>query len=298
MVWLEREEEREIRMPEAWGGIIPTEVFLDEARRIAGEGEKRDLTLRVLGGVGIRLLTPDHVEVAQRLGRLGEGEQEFTDLDFMSYKNQRDQMKRFFEDLGYAKRRATLSTAASERQIYFHPDGWFFVDVFFDKLLVANHPLDLRGRLELISLTLTPTDLLLEKVQIVNMGDKDVKDTVVLLLAHDVGDSDGNGEINGQYISRLLSADWGFWYTVTTNLEGLREHVPQMGGLSQEERGIVRDRIGTLLDRLESEPKSLRWKARARLGPRLRWYEPVETMDTVGGFGIWRVPEEKKEAEP
>ncbi|MFQ5946573.1 MAG: hypothetical protein ACE5NC_10055, partial [Anaerolineae bacterium] len=287
----------EIRMPEEWDGIIPTEVFLHEARRIVDEANDRALTLRVLGGVGIRLLTPNHVEVAKRLGRLGEGEQEFTDLDFMSYKKQRKKMKSFFEELGYGKRRATLSTAASERQIYFHPDGWFFVDVFFDKLLVANHPLDLRGRLELASLTLTPADLLLEKVQIVNMGDKDVKDTVVLLLAHDVGNSDEDGEINGQHIAQLLSADWGFWYTVTTNLDGLRDHISEMGGLSQEETGILQDRIGTLLDRLESEPKSFRWKARAQVGPRVRWYEPVETIDTVGGFGIWRVPEERKEAE-
>ncbi len=247
--------------------------------------------------MGIRLLTPNHVEVAKRLGRLGEGQQEFTDLDFMSYKNQRDQMKPLFEELGYGKRRATLSTAASERQIYFHPQGWFFVDVFFDKLLVANHPLDLRRRLELTSPTLSAADLLLEKLQIVNMGDKDVKDTLVLLLAHRVGDSDGSGKINGQYVSRLLRGDWGFWYTVTTNLSGLRDHVPQMSGLSEEEGDLLRDRIGELLDRLESEPKSVRWKARARIGPKVRWYEPVETIDTVGGFGIWRVPEEKREAE-
>ncbi|MFQ5946422.1 MAG: hypothetical protein ACE5NC_09280, partial [Anaerolineae bacterium] len=64
MVWLEREEEREIRMPEEWDGIIPTEVFLDEARRIVHEAKERALTLRVLGGVGIRLLTPNQVEVA------------------------------------------------------------------------------------------------------------------------------------------------------------------------------------------------------------------------------------------
>jgi hypothetical protein len=77
MVWLQRMEEdaREIRMPEEWGGVVPSEVFLDEARRIVEEGSKQGLILRVLGGVGIRLDTLEHEDLGRRLARLGEGEQ-------------------------------------------------------------------------------------------------------------------------------------------------------------------------------------------------------------------------------
>ncbi|MFQ6000677.1 MAG: hypothetical protein ACE5LG_03315 [Anaerolineae bacterium] len=295
-MWVEREEEREIRMPEEWGGIIPSQVFLDEARRIVEEGKKEGLILRVMGGVGIRLRTLQCADLAQRLGRLGPEQQEFTDLDFMAYRKQRKRMKGFFEDLGYGKRRATLSTAASERQIYFHPQGWFFIDVFFDKLLVANHPLDLRGRLELDSPTLTPTDLLLEKLQIVNFSEKDLKDVLVLLWAHQMGEEDGAGLINARYIAGLLARDWGFWYTVTTNLKGINELLPEMD-LSREEKGAIAERVDHLMDRIEEEPKSLRWRSRARVGPRMRWYEPVETMETVGEFGIWRLAEERKKTE-
>ncbi|MFQ5886884.1 MAG: hypothetical protein ACE5II_06590, partial [Anaerolineae bacterium] len=187
-----------------------------------------------------------------------------------------------------------LSTAASERQIYFHPQGWFFIDVFFDKLLVANHPLDFRGRLELDFPTITPTDLLLEKLQIVNFSEKDMKDTLVLLLAHQVGERDQGGVINAAYIARLLAKDWGFWYTVTTNLRGIRDLLPEMEVLSEEERRATASRADELLAHIEREPKSLRWKTRARIGPKMRWYEPVETMETVGGFGIWRLAEERK----
>jgi len=293
-MWLEREEEREIRMPEEWGGIIPSQVFLDEARRIVEEGEKERLILRAMGGVGIRLRTLQYADLAQRLGRLGPEQQEFTDLDFMAYRKQREEMKGFFEGLGYTKRKATLSTAASERQIYFHPQGWFFIDIFFDRLLVANHPLDFRGRLELDSPTLAPTDLLLEKLQIVSFSQKDLKDTLVLLMAHQVGERDERGIINAAYIARLLAKDWGFWYTVTTNLRGVRDLLPEMEVLSTEERGVIAGRVDGLIDRIEEEPKSLRWKTRATVGPRLRWYEPVETMETVGEFGIWRLTEERK----
>jgi len=293
-MWLERKEEREVQMPEEWGGIIPSQVFLDEARRIVEEGKKEGLILRAMGGVGIRLRTLEHADLAQRLGRLGPEQQEFTDLDLVAYRKQRDQMKGFFEGLGYGKRKATLSTAASERQIYFHPQGWFFVDLFFDRLLVANHPLDFRGRLELDSPTLTPTDLLLEKLQIVSFSEKDMKDTLVLLLAHQVGDRDQRGVINAAYIARLLAKDWGFWYTVTTNLRGIRDLLPEVEVLSEGERGAIASRVDELLAHIEREPKSRRWNIRALLGPKMKWYEPVETMETVGEFGIWRLAEERK----
>lgn len=298
MVWLQRmeEEAREIRMPEEWGGVVPSRVFLDEARRIVDEGAKKGLILRAMGGVGIRLRTLEHEDVGQRLARLGEGEQEFTDLDFMTYKKFRKQMQAFFEGLGYSKRRATLSSAASERQIYFHGDGWFFVDVFFDKLLVANHRLDFRGRLEVDPLTLSPSDLLLEKLQIVSLSEKDFKDTLILLLAHQVAEHDQEQAINANYIATLLSKDWGFWYTLTTNLKGIKDLLPTVEALSDDERAAVTGRIDELLAHIEAEPKSMGWKARSKIGTRKRWYEPVETEDTVGGFGIWRMMrEERKE---
>ena len=297
MVWLQRMEEnaREIQMPQEWEGVVPSHVFLDEARRIVGEAEQQGFLLRVMGGAGIRLCTLRHEDLGQRLARLGEGEQEFTDLDFVSYRKFRKGMQSFFENLGYRKRRATLSSAASERQIYFHEHGWFFVDVFFDKLLVANHRLDFRGRLELNPLTLTPTDLLLEKLQIVRLSEKDFKDSLLLLYAHDLAEEDGEETINGAHIAALLSSDWGFWYTLTTNLKGIRDLLPQVEALSKDEARVIRDRIEALLTRIEEAPKSMGWKARSKVGPRKRWYEPVETEDTVGDFGIWRMMTERRE---
>jgi hypothetical protein len=299
MVWLQRMEEdaREIRMPEEWGGMVPSEAFLDEARRIVAEGERQGLILRVMGGAGIRLRTLPHQELGRSLARLGEGEQEFTDLDFVTYKKFRKQMQGFFEGLGYSKRRATLSSAASERQIYFHEYGWFFVDVFFDKLLVANHRLDFRGRLELDPLTLSPTDLLLEKLQIVNMSEKDFKDSLVLLFAHDLAEDDREDTINTAYIAGLLSSDWGFWYTLTTNLQGMRDLLPRVEALSEDQSQLISERIGDLLSRIEAEPKSMGWRMRSKVGTKKRWYEPVETEATVGDFGIWRMMTEEKEGE-
>jgi hypothetical protein len=297
MVWLQRMEEqaREISMPEEWGGVVPSQVFLDEARGIVDRGQEEGLILRVMGGVGIRLQTSQYQELGKRLARLGESEQEFTDLDFVSYKKFRNRLQGFLESLGYHKRRATLSSAASERQIYFHDQGWFFVDVFFDQLRVANHRLDFRGRLEIDPLTLSPTDLLLEKLQIVHLAEKDFKDILLLLYAHPLAEDDVEGAINSAYVARLLAKDWGFWYTLTTNLQGIRDLLPRVETLSADEAQVMSGRIDELLARIEDEPKSMGWKARAKVGPRKRWYEPVETEDTVGDFGIWRMMAEERE---
>jgi len=286
------EEERYVEMPAEWGGIIPSQVFLEEAQKIVEEGAKHSLVLRVLGGVGIRLHSLKQVDFAKRLGRLGPGVQEFTDLDFMAYRKQRDQMKGFFERLGYGKRKATLSTAASERQIYFHPKGWFHVDVFFDTLLVANHPLDFKGRLELDNPTVPLTDLLLEKLQIVNFSEKDLKDSLTLLVAHNIGTEDEKEIINAKYVATLLSKDWGFWYTVTTNLNGIREKVATMNALASQETENINTKIKEMLDYIEKEPKSTGWKMRSVIGAKKRWYQPVETTETVGEFQIWKLKEE------
>jgi hypothetical protein len=196
---------------------------LEEGKRLVDEATKRGIPIRLLGGVAIRFHCLEFIEFAKKLVRLGEGQQEYTDLDYMSYSKYRDKMKDFFKEMGYEKRPTTMSTAATQRQIYFHPKGWFFVDVFFDKLLAANHPLDFRGRLDLDTPTVTPTDLLLEKIQIVFPGEKDVKDTVLLVVSHQISLQEEKNKINAKFISELLASDWGFWYTVTTNLNGLKQ---------------------------------------------------------------------------
>jgi hypothetical protein len=283
------EEHRPFEMPEAWRGVVPSHVFLEEAVRLVEEAESRGLTLRALGGVAIRLHSPGQADLAGRLRRLGEAKGEFTDLDFMSYRNHRRELKAFLGGLGYRKRRDTLSTVASDREIYFHPKGWFFVDVFYDRLLVANHPLDFRGRLALDRPTVPLVDLLLEKLQIVMIGDKDVKDVLVLLADHSIGPPGQPDTIDVQYAARLLGRDWGLWYTVTTNLKGLRPIVHRSQALRPQEKSRLTSRIENLLAHFERAPKGLRWRARAVIGPRLAWYQPVETAETVRGFGIWRL---------
>lgn len=301
MAWLlDREIRREL--PEEWKGIVPTETFLKEARNIVERAGSTGITLRILGGLGIAFHCIESKEFAQKLGRIGTGAvqgQEYSDLDFMSYSKQRQKVKDFFDGLGYAKRRATLSSAASERQIYYHPKGWFYVDVFFDKLLVANHPVNFTRRLELDYPTTAVTDLLLEKIQMWEaFSAKDLKDCLLLLKSHDVGEKTHRDAIDAGYIASLLADDWGFWYTATTNLKKIGKFILEIerfgkeagidpNRIRKEELEEIAPRIQRLLEIIEQKPKSFKWKMRSRIGTSQRWYNPVERPDTVGGFGIW-----------
>jgi hypothetical protein len=301
MAWLlEKEVIREL--PAEWNGIVPTEVFVRESENIVNEAKKEGLTLRILGGLAIAMHCRNQTDFAKKLGRTGTGVvagQEYSDIDFVAYRKHRDKLKELFNKIGYVKRRATLSSAASERQIYYHPKGWFYVDVFFEQLLVANHPIDFRGRLELDYPTITATDMLLEKVQMWEaFGVKDLKDCLLLLLSHDVKEGTDEEAINASYMAKLLAQDWGFWYTVTTNLQNIKRFVTELDKLgaeakiapeaiSEKERSDISMKIDALVKKLEAEPKSFGWKMRAKVGTKKQWYCHVERPDTVGGFGIW-----------
>ncbi|MEM3696419.1 MAG: hypothetical protein QXQ94_02800 [Candidatus Bathyarchaeia archaeon] len=301
MAWLLKKEIKR-ELPEEWRGIVPTEVFLRESQEIVEKTRQEGLILRILGGLGIAVHCQEYRDFAQKLGRIGTGViegQEYSDIDFVSYGSYRDKMKDFFDKIGYVKRKITLSTAASGRQIYYHPKGWFYVDVFFDKLLVANHPIDFRGRLELDYPTITVTDMLLEKLQIWEaFSVKDLKDCLLLLKAHAIKEKGEKESIDALYIAKLLAQDWGLWYTATSNLKKIKiflSEIEKFGSeanidpkqIKKEDREEIIQKIDNLLEIIEKEPKSFGWKMRAKIGTKKRWYNPVERPETVGGFGIW-----------
>ncbi|MDH5663617.1 MAG: hypothetical protein OEY90_04035 [Candidatus Bathyarchaeota archaeon] len=301
MSWmLDKEIRREL--PEDWKGMVPTKVFLQEAETIVKEAEKKGIILRIMGGLGVAMHCQEFRDFAMKLGRTGTGVvkgQEYSDIDFMAYRKHRNKIKDFFSDMEYAKRRATLSSAASERQIYYHPKGWFYVDVFYDRLIVANHPVDFRGRLELDHPTITVTDMLLEKIQMWEaFSSKDLKDCLILLRTHKIEEKGEKESIDASYIAKLLSEDWGFWYTATTNLKKIKRFISEIDKLGaeaeidsslfeKEDREEIIGKIESLLERIDRESKSFKWKMRSKVGTTKRWYNPVEREETVGGFGIW-----------
>ncbi len=246
--------------------VFPFELLYEEHQRIATEAEKRGVIIRLLGALAFSLRCPQYAQLRSDLGR------ELTDLDYVALSKQWDAIVELLTSLSYSfdERRAMLH--GHDRVIFFHPNG-LRVDIFFDRLDMC-HVVDLRNRLTVDQETISLADMLLEKMQIVRITDKDIIDTIILFLEHPVTSTDEG--INADHVARRLARDWGFYHTATTNLRRIRdEFVNRYDLLGDRDRQMVRDRIGQMLDRIEEEPKTLKWKTRARIGTSVKWYKDV-----------------------
>ncbi|MFW9905515.1 MAG: hypothetical protein ACFFFH_14330 [Candidatus Thorarchaeota archaeon] len=289
---LQEKEGVPVDMPEEWGGVVPLNVFIEEAKRLVTQAEEFGVHFRLVGGLAIRLHVQAHglEELYKKMKRLGD-KIEITDIDgAISYKHMKN-MDKFMKKVGYLKRKPTLSTAASQRRIYIHPKNWWFCDVFYGKIKF-NHDIELdHKRIQLDSPSLPLAELLLGKTQIVFMNYKDIADTIMLLLAHDIGYDDTPETINIKFIGekyfRKGAYAWGFYHTVTTNLSKIKDILPEFEELSEEQRNIIKEKIEKMINYFNEIPKNRSWRARSKIGTSKKWYRPVETTQTVGEFGIF-----------
>jgi len=253
-------------------GFSTTEAFIEETVRYVKEGAAKDIPLRIVGGVGIYVHSMNEKELWTTLGRLPS--KVFPDVDYVSRSNYSSKIVQLFEGLGYTTNKSVLFLHGDTRAI-FYGDKISMIDVFMDKLNFC-HPIDLRKRLEVDSPTIPLADLLLQKLQIVQLNEKDVKDVILLLKAHEPGDVDKE-TINVEYVAKILSDDWGFNYTVTMNFDKVKQYITQTAPLVKY-RDEILGKIEKINQRIESEPKSMRWKLRAKVGARSKWYQDVSDV--------------------
>jgi hypothetical protein len=247
--------------------------FAKEIRRIISEADKRKIPLRIMGGAAVRMHCPEHEELYERLKRAPKH-----DMDFVTYAKFRPLTKKLFVDLGYEPYISLMLTGATgrHRQIFNDKDGNKAIDVFLGKLEMC-HVIDFEGRLEVDSPTIPLAELFLQKLQVVQLNAKDIQDTIVLLREHDMGESDKE-EVNANHVCSILAREWGFYYTVTTNLDKVKGFLQDYEVLTDTDKTIVRERIDKIRKRIEDTPKTMAWKIRARVGPSVKWYNVVEEV--------------------
>jgi hypothetical protein len=264
--------ERKFRLPKD----IPLEeypqpeAYLNEARHLTAEGDKLGVILRVMGPIALHFYFPDYVDLYRKMERLGD--RVFTDIDYASYGKCRGKIVPFFEKQNYTLEKRAAMLSGNTRHIYFG-DRIPMIDVFFDQLSY-NHPIDYRGRLEIHPYCVSLTDLLLQKLQIVQINDKDLKDGMLLLLAAEVGDTDKD-MINAKYVAKLMSDDWGFYYTSTQNLEKIKSASKNVPVLTDRHRLAIAQNADRIIQAIENAPKSGKWKGRAKVGTKKPWYNEV-----------------------
>jgi hypothetical protein len=240
--------------------------IVDEGERLLNLADDSGVELRLLGGVAVRMRAPT---VPPALDR------EYKDLDFAIRKRAAGPLDELIRAAGYEPHVTFNAMNARERALYLDEANGRQVDVFIESFRMC-HEIELGKRLALEPRTLPLAELLLTKLQIIELNEKDVRDTVLLLHGHEVGDGDGD-QLNAARIAELCASDWGVWRTITANLDACREHIGNYP-LEQEERDRVTRRVGEILDRIEAEPKSRGWRRRAKVGDRKPWYELPEEV--------------------
>jgi hypothetical protein len=245
-------------------------LFEEEAVRIVNSATEQGLTLRVLGSLAFHIHCQRYDHLQKQLGRA------YTDIDFAGYRKQASKIGPFLSRLGYREDLDVNILYAGERLIYNHPSSGLHIDIFFDKLNFC-HEINWVGRLEVDRPTLPLAEMLLEKMQIVKINEKDIIDTLMLLLEHSQGDND-HETINIARISRLCAKDWGLWRTITMNLRKVADLGRGYEQLSAEEKSLLGSQVETALARINAEPKTTGWRLREKIGDRVKWYQDVDEV--------------------
>jgi hypothetical protein len=242
------------------------EDIVAEGERLLGLAAGDGVAIRLLGGVAVRLQAPALPPAFDR---------RYKDLDLAVPKGGSGGADRLLRAAGYEPHTAFNALNQKERMLFFDTEHDRQVDVFVGAFRMC-HEIPLSDRLQAQDRTVPLAELLLTKLQIIELNEKDVRDTLLLAHGHAVADRDGDA-INGKRIAELCASDWGLWRTITANVEKVLSHAGDYD-VPAEDRERMTTRLREVLDRIEAEPKTRGWKLRAKIGERKRWYELPEEV--------------------
>ena len=240
-----------------------------EANRLLNVATQMTITVRLLGGLAV---------AQHRHKRLPDGlERVYGDIDLVVKKSDGRGLRSMLEGIGYIPNQRFNNLHGHKRLLYYDEVNGRQLDVFVGTFHMC-HELVLDERLELDARTLSPADLLLTKLQVIEVNWKDVVDVLSLAHTHELG-AESEGDVIGvDRLARVTSRDWGWYTTFTDNLVKVATAARELSASAQLQPAV--NRLGMIEDALTAARKSLGWKARAALGRRVPWYELPEE---VGG---------------
>jgi len=238
---------------------------LPEALHLVQGAAAAGLRIKILGGLGVRVLCPDFPP------RMRAGQ----DIDFACQGGKtRRKVADQLEQAGCEPDKR-FNNLNGDRQMYFTAPSGRPIDVMVDRLTMC-HVLDFRPSFDSPSPTLDPADLLLSKLQIVELNPKDAHDIFHLLSGVPVAP---NGIDPGRFGS-VLASDWGWWRTVTGSLKKLPDLLAATPALAPPRpRYDPLAQARQLLEVADTVPKGMKWKLRANIGDKVKWYELPEEVD-------------------
>lgn len=248
--------------------MTDTQPFLDrlptEGAGVIADADARGLNVRLLGGVAIKLLLGDRFDTAY--------EREYQDIDLICSRKDGRQLEELLAGRGWEPAQEFNALNGARRLLFHDPNSAAQVDVFIGEFSMC-HALPLSESLDRPGPSLPATDLLMTKLQIVELNAKDRTDLFALLAGCEVRDGDHTA-IEPERLAALTCRDWGLHHTFELNLAALRTAVEAGDGPA-----AALPAIDALLAAMEAAPKSRGWRMRARIGERKRWYELPEEVD-------------------
>jgi hypothetical protein len=241
-----------------------------EVRRLLQAADASSVPVRAIGGVAVALIAPS-------IGRLSPT-RTYHDIDLAAAGPARPVIE-LLGTHGYEAARRFNALNGSERLLFHDPAGRR-VDVFIGTLRMC-HTLPFAARIATHAWTLPPADLVLSKLQIVELTERDAQDMLALLADHALTPTDGGG-IAIDRIQAVCGGDWGWWRTVDDNLVRLIERwLAERPGAAPGSAAILDraiERAVALREALAAAPRSMGWRLRAIVGPRVRWYDQPEEV--------------------
>jgi hypothetical protein len=254
-----------------------------ESTRILDEARRRNTVLRLVGGLAIHIHCTEHSFCDRRYG----------DIDFVGLKTQYKSIVEVMKEVGYMENsNMTMSTGGS-RLLFERPGTTDHIDVFLDHIDI-EHEVNLKDRLDIEKETISISDLLLVKLTITRLNEKDIRDIITMMKDIRIGHDDSVGTINITYIAELCAKSWGLHHDVMASLRRTLDFLPRFA-LSESIGSEVADRLEALENEILKAPKSFRWRLRALIGERFPWRREIETtgvvLDTANDVEIHEIVE-------
>jgi hypothetical protein len=230
------------------------DIRLARAESLIAAAQEQELALVLLGGAAVALLCASAQEGGRYSRVLG-------DVDLAAPSKAKPAVDRFLLASGLESDDGFNRMNGYVRLRYFDVDD-SHVDVFLDELRLC-HVVNWRKTVVAGQPTLPLTELLLTKLQVVELETKDLTDLCALLT-----DQWSAIDADSERLLRIVRDDWGLWRTGRGTLEKL----------ASVDDPLVTGRAAQLLARWSAVRFTPKARARSLVGDRLRWYELPEEV--------------------
>ena len=234
------------------------------AETILERAASAGLAVKLIGGLGCWFSIRQHAAAARY-------QRSYGDVDIIVPKRSRSALAGVLAPPLFQPNTA-FNAVQGETRLMFASSGGCKVDVFVGEFEMSHRVPFPDASFAGPASAAPPPELLLTKLQLHAITGKDIADVTGLLAFLAPGSDIDTGRFTAP-----LAADWGIWRTVTGNLEAVADTA---GADLGEHRDQVRAAAGQLLAAANGVPKSLRWKARSRIGERVPWYQQPEEPET------------------